>query len=300
MRRSAIVAVFGLLMTASAARADEFQDFQQARDAYRNQDYAVAAKRFEALVGDEPPRMQNKPLRLESRKYLGASYLFLKRKKEAVEQFNRLLTEDPDYQLDPLAFPAQVVETFGVVKKNVLERLKTEAAAKEQSTLKFKEKEILERMERGNRLQALIDLAEEERVEEHNSRWIAMLPFGVGQFNNGHESLGTALAIVEGILAAVSIVSFIIYQTIDIPVSTVGEPESDARQDAIVAEEAWYITNLSSTLMFAAVATAGVIDAQVRFRPVVSRVRHRPLPQELRDDLQLQASFRPTGFRIRF
>jgi tetratricopeptide (TPR) repeat protein len=300
MRRSAIVAVFGLLMTASAARADEFQDFQQARDAYRNQDYAVAAKRFEALVGDEPPRMQNKPLRLESRKYLGASYLFLKRKKEAVEQFNRLLTEDPDYQLDPLAFPAQVVETFGAVKKDVLERLKTEATAKEQSTLKVKEKEILERMERGNRLQALIDLAEEERVEEHNSRWIAMLPFGVGQFNNGHESLGTALAIVEGILAAVSIVSFIIYQTIDIPVSTVGEPESDARQDAIVAEEAWYITNLSSTLMFAAVATAGVIDAQVRFRPVVSRVRHRPLPQELRDDLQLQASFRPTGFRIRF
>ena len=127
-----------------------------------------------------------------------------------------------------------------------------------------------------------------------------MLPFGVGQFHNGHESLGTALAIVEGILAAVSIVSFIIYQTIDIPVRTMGEPESDARQDALVAEDAWYITNLSSTLAFAAVAAVGIIDAQVRFRPVVSRARHRPLPQDLRDDLQLQASLRPTGLRIRF
>ncbi len=300
MKYSLTLAIVGLALASSSAHADEFQEFQQAREAYRNQNYSLAVKHFETLVGGELPRMQNKPLRLESRKYLGASYLFLKRKKDAIEQFRKLLLEDPDYQLDPLSFPAQVVETFDQVKVDVVSHMKKEADAKEQSALKGHEKEIMARLERGDRLQELIDLAEEERVEQRNSRWVAMIPFGVGQFQNDHDNLGTALAIIEGVLAVVSIASFIIYQTIDIPTQIAGQPESDAHQDAVTAENAWYVTNLASTGLFVAVAVAGIIDAQARFKPATFKARHRPLPEDLRDDLQLQASFRGSGLSIRF
>ncbi|MCB9707637.1 MAG: hypothetical protein H6714_02445 [Myxococcales bacterium] len=299
-KRATMLAAAVAVLTPLSARADEFQDFQEAREAYRGQDYALAAKRFDVLVGDEPARMQNKPLRLESRKYLGASYLFIKQKKNAIDQFRRLLNEDPDYQLDPLAFPAQVLEIFEQVKKDVQRRVKMEADKKQNHVLETHEKEILDRMERGNRLQALIDLAETERVTQRNSRWIAMLPFGAGQLQNGHEDLGMALAIIQGVLAAMSLTSFLVYQTIDVPARLIGQSDSGDFQAASRAETAWYVTNVASTGLFAAVAAIGIIDAQARFRPQITRIRHRPLPGDVREDLPLQASLSGSTLRLRF
>ena len=69
-----------------------------------------------------------RPLVLESRKYLAATYLFLGRKSDAEGQLELLLRAEPDYVLDPLAFPAEFVKTFSEVKV----RLEQERLRKEQ------------------------------------------------------------------------------------------------------------------------------------------------------------------------
>ncbi|QQR90474.1 MAG: hypothetical protein IPJ88_01640 [Myxococcales bacterium] len=241
-----------------------FSDFQKARQAYTKQNYAKAIALFEALVGQEPSRVQNLALRLESRKYLGASYLFEKRRKEAAAQFRRLLLEDPSYRLDPLSFPEEVIKVFSAVRDEVLAQRDAEIdKSKVKSDSNEAPKATIE-LSQAKRMQALIDLAETERVEQENSRWIAMLPFGIGQFQNGHDGLGMVLAVSQAALAVVSLVSFFVYQTIDVPTKLVGQNTGSDREAAQSAEQAWYYTNLVATSLFAGVAVAGIVDAQLR------------------------------------
>ena len=99
--------------------ADELSDFESARRSYDRQSYAKAARGLESLVGGVVPRAANPVVRLEARKYLGATYLFLGKKDAAREQFRLLLEEDPDYDIDPVAFPEAVVQTFQEVQEKV-------------------------------------------------------------------------------------------------------------------------------------------------------------------------------------
>jgi hypothetical protein len=107
-----------VLMAAFAlpVAADELSDFEAARRNYDKQSYAKAARGLESLVGGVIPRARNPVVRLEARKYLGATYLFLGKDGDAREQFRLLLEEDPDYDIDPVAFPEAVVETFQEVQ----------------------------------------------------------------------------------------------------------------------------------------------------------------------------------------
>ena len=103
--------------------ADELSDFEAARRNYDKQSYAKAARGLESLVGGVIPRARTPVVRLEARKYLGATYLFLGKDGDAREQFRLLLEEDPDYDIDPVAFPEAVVETFQEVQAEVTAEL---------------------------------------------------------------------------------------------------------------------------------------------------------------------------------
>src|SRR5262249_32652506 len=112
------------------------------------------------------------------------------------------------------------------------------------------------------RLEHLIQLASTERVREVRSRWLAMIPFGVGQYQNGHNELGMLFAVSEATLLAASIVSFALHESLR------GENPTDAeRGNARLAEAAFRYTNQITLGLFAAVTLAGIIDAQVRFAP---------------------------------
>lgn len=182
------------------ARANEFDDFQQARQAYDAGDYARSESLFSSLVGGEVPRLRNRSLVIESHKYLGASYLFVGKPGAAEQQFERLLRMELDYVLDPLAFPREVQVVF----EGVRARLKAEKQAAAEREAQAAADAALERQAaldaQQARLQRLRALAATERVHELNSRWIALLPFGVGQYQNDDRRLGLTLAISEGLL----------------------------------------------------------------------------------------------------
>lgn len=275
------------------ARANDFEDFEAARSAYESADYAVAAQRFEKLGGGDTPRLTNRSLLLEAKKYLGASYLFIGKLQLAEAELERLLRLDAQYILDPLAFPEEVQRLFSRVKARLdsERRVAEEEQRREQDRLSRKEIERIEgEQKRWARLTAL---AQEERVLQQRSRWIALMPFGIGQVQNGHASLGAILAVSEVSVLLVSLVSWGVHENLR------GQsPDADQRDEYNLTERVSRYTNQVSLGLFGVIAITGIIDAQVRFEGDSARMRKRVLPQDLRDPPRLTLS--PTGFKLRF
>lgn len=272
------VLLFASVAVASTARADEIADFENARRAYESQEYNEAARRFEALVGGPVPRLRSRPLIHESRKYLGASYLFLGRRDAASREFQRLLEDDPEYQIDPIVFPREVVDFFSTVRDQIVreraerERLEREA---EQRRRREQAERLLRERERMLRLE---ELAATETVERVNSRVIATIPFGVGQFQNGDDVLGWTLLVSQAVLTIASVTTFILHGSLRDE-----NPAAADRDDAARLEEAFRLTNWVSTGLLGGLIVGGIVHAHVRFEPVTRTARPRELPPELRD-----------------
>ena len=289
----ALLCCFVPCVFVQVARANDFEDFEAARSAYDSADYAVAVQRFEKLGGGDAPRLTNRSLLLEAKKYLGASYLFLGKLQLAEAEYERLLRMDAQYILDPLAFPEEVQRLFSRVKARLdsERRVAEEEQRREQERLSRKESNRVEAEQR--RWAQLTALAQEERVLEQRSRWIALMPFGIGQVQNGHASLGAVLAVSEASLLLVSLVTWFVHENLR------GlNPEASQRDEYNLTERVSRYTNQVSLGLFGVIAITGIIDAQVRFEGDSARLRKRTLPPDLRDPPRLTLS--PAGLRLRF
>jgi hypothetical protein len=282
-----VALLFACSVPPQTAQADDLSDFEAARAAYDAQDYPKAVELFEALVGVSPPRLTDRLLVLESRKYLGASLLFVRQGQRAREQFRLLVLTEPDYLLDPLAFPTEVIAVFDQVKSEVQAEIEKAAQAERMRLAQeMREQQEAEQQRRRN-LAELVAIAETEQVKRANSRWIASVPFGVGQFQNGHAPLGSALAVLQGVAAATSATSFILHQQLR------SESPSPAEvPDATRREELWHTVNIASFSIFVALAAIGVVDAHIRFVPERVMKRVRPLPSELETWVQQETNAR--------
>lgn len=278
MRRTALSGLVFVLMAAFAlpVAADELSDFESARRNYDRQNYAKAARGLESLVGGAVPRATNPVVRLEARKYLGATYLFLGKNEAAREQFRSLLEEDPDYDIDPVAFPEAVVQTFQEVKKKVSAQRARKDALEAARRQRERSDEVEELVRQQQRIQTLEELAAVETVEKVNSRWIAAIPFGAGQFQNEDRGLGIMFAVTESAFVAASIATFIGHNSLRDENPAPSEIERARR-----VERALRIGNWVSVGAFLSFAIAGVVEAEVRFKPVIRTTRKRELPDDI-------------------
>ena len=278
MRRTALSGLVFVLMAAFAlpVAADELSDFESARRNYDKQNYAKAARGLESLVGGAVPRATIPVVRLEARKYLGATYLFLGKDERAREQFRSLLEEDPDYDIDPVAFPEAVVQTFQELKKEVSAQRARKDALDAARRQRERSDEVEELVRQQQRIQALEELAAVETVEKVNSRWIAAIPFGAGQFQNEDRGLGIMFAVTESAFVAASIATFIGHNSLRDENPAPSEIERARR-----VERALRIGNWVSVGAFLSFAIAGVVEAEVRFKPVIRTTRKRELPDDI-------------------
>ena len=300
MRRTALSGLVFVLMAAFAlpVAADELSDFESARRNYDKQNYAKAARGLESLVGGAVPRATNPVVRLEARKYLGATYLFLGKDKRAREQFRSLLEEDPDYDIDPVAFPEAVVQTFQEVKKKVSAQRARKDALEAARRQRERSDEVEELVRQQQRIQTLEELASVETVEKVNSRWIAAIPFGAGQFQNEDRGLGIMFAVTESAFVAASIATFIGHNSLRDENPAPSEIERARR-----VERALRIGNWVSVGAFLSFAIAGVVEAEVRFKPVIRTTRKRELPDDIESPQttgpQIRLELGLTGGRMR-
>lgn len=260
--------------------------------AYDEADYERAVSLFERLVGSEPPLLDNQFLVRESRKYLGAAYMFVDRRQDAERQFALLLEDAPEYEIDQ-SFPLEIKRVFSAVQERLEERrrLEEEERRRREAEERAREIEALRRAQ-GRELR-LRELARTEAVEVRNSRWIAAIPFGVGQFQNGDDTLGWILAVSEGALAVGSVVLAVIWS------SLADQNPSDAdRAEAVLLESNLRLANQITGGLFWLTAIAGVVDAQIRFVPVTREERQRDLPPDLAEP-SLDLGLGPGGVSAR-
>lgn len=214
---------------------------------------------------------------------------------QARAAFVQLLSESPDHKLDPFLVPPAIVEFFEEVRREHEPQLgplrERKRALREQERLAEEARRRLlaeERVRSGPPTKIV-------KVEERNYilNWI---PFGVGQFQNGHRAKATAIAASELVLGAVNIGAIFLHnQIVDSADSKCrsSQPSSLCRRppytDAARANlETVDIVKYASAALFWVVYGYGVWDAH---RYYVPRVETEISPRERAATLSLRWEF---------
>ncbi len=276
-----------------AVQGDALSDFEAGRQAYENQEYAKAIALFKGILDDDEAIALNPLVALETRKYFAASYLFLQKPEQARAQFEALLKQDPEYDIDPLSFPKEVVQLFSQVREATRAERAQALESKRKNEEHARRQRELQKLREKQRLLQLQEMAATEVVIERNSRWLAAIPFGVGQFQNGHDGLGIFFAVSEASLVVLGATSFFLHASLRNE-----NPADSNRDEARRAERAFRYTNWVSVAALVTVMSIGVVDAQLRFVPFKRTRRRRNLPAALQKEPALSLSLRGPSLEL--
>ncbi len=278
-----------------AARADEVDEFGRAKNAYDAGNYALAVQRFGALLDGGASRIQSHALSLEARKYLAVSLMFVGRRADALVEFERLLRDEPDYQLDPVMFPTEVLDAFGEVRTRVgRDREQIDAQRRRRREA---ERQAEEQRQRGARERLLEQVRPQvfEREVVRRSRWLAPLPFGIGQFQNDQPTKGWIFLVSEGFLFVVNVASY----WARLALGPYVDPLNPVNFDPLW--EALGVVNFTSLGLLAAAVIGGAIDGLLSFEPPQPRWRRLPpdrVPPGLRRS-EVGLRLGPSGLSLR-
>jgi hypothetical protein len=258
---------------------DEQTEFDKGRNAYRAQKYDEADTRFLKMLDPKDGILHDKVLIKQARMYWAATRIAQHQNEDAADLFHLILTEDRNYDPDPLAFPTDVVNAFLDTRAKYREEL--EASEREQYR---RAAERRKRDEEGKQAELarvkLLELyATRAEVTEENSRWIALLPFGAGQFQNHQRGLGWVFASTEGLLLTGTLITVPVYLVNLHDAEVVySVPNQAVAQQYLDRARATQYVNLALNGALILTAVIGVIQAQAAFVPEVTEFRVRTLP----------------------
>jgi hypothetical protein len=291
VQRISTTLVYGVLLLAMPAHglSDPFVVFAKARNAFEGGDYAESASRFAEFLADDP---DVPALIIEAHKYLAISYLFLGNRKQAEDQFIQLLTRDTEYSLDPLIFPIDVVDFFTEIRRAHATQLERIASARRKAEAEQKKEEERQRQLLLEKLRTHVYL---EKQVTLRSPIVAWMPFGAGQFQNGHRRKGWALLSGQAILLTSGIVTYALHQQLnretEIPFTRSSDRQQFEQQERVVR-----IVNHTSLISLALLMVAGMIDAMVHFTPQEISFRvleETDVPRQYRKRSPTPVSFHP-------
>ncbi len=299
----AVLLVGAAVLGASVARAQSQVDFATCRNAYVTKDYREAEARFASLAKVLESAPKHTPQLLDVWMYLGAAKLGRALrvdsvdpiengerqtlKADAAKLFEKVILEDPQYAPDATSFPTYVLDAYGDVKRSLADKLNqiAIAAAKEKARQEQIARDLKDQQDAYVKL--LEKQASSESVVDHHSRWIALVPFGVGQFQNGKPALG---AVFLGLEAACIIGTGVTFAMYRLDISRGAEAIADqtlTRRDALLRYQAYTdraevirIVNLTFAAAAGLAMAIGILEAQIGFVGDTSAIRARPLPQK--------------------
>jgi len=275
---SIVVSVFFFIISPTLAMSDEYTDFLSAKNAFDAGEYEQTIKRFTNLLD---AGLKNHALILESHKLIAISCLFVEKKEQAETHFMELLTKAPNYQLDPLLYPIEVVDFFTKIKGKNKERLEELAKAQEEEAKQRKLQEEARQKEELEKLKRNIYL---EHTTKKGSLLVALMPFGAGQFQNKEIVKGSLFLTSEVILTGASIASYFLHQSLrkqeKIPFDNVADRKSYEQKEKI-----YRITNQVCVATLGVVIIIGIIDSVVRYKPKITswqKIKEKDVPKDLR------------------
>jgi hypothetical protein len=243
--------------------------------------YEECVARLDRLLDPKGSRPLKNPDVIETaRIYHATCFIGLGKPELADVPLRNAIRANPQMRApDSLVFPPRVVERF----LRVREGLYLELQAAEQAAIANARKEAAEKQKRENderaRMQALEQLARQETIIVENRRWIAVLPFGAGQFQNGNRGLGWAFLGTELVLGAAALTALGVHthlQANGAEVINRGNSVSPSENDRA---KNWFLALKLTTYGLIGTHVLGVAEAQLSFVPHVRKVRTRPLPK---------------------
>jgi hypothetical protein len=243
--------------------------------------YDQCVVELERLLDPKGKRPLKDPSIVETaRVYQATCYIGLGKPELADEPLRQAIRNNPQMRTpDSLLFPPRVIDRFISVKDSMVEELR----AKEEDAIEKARRQAAERLrvdnERWAYMLQLERLAREEVVVVRNKRWVAAVPFGVGQFQNGDEALGWVFFGTEAALGITALTALNVHTHLNTKVGEAKERGASAAPDVNERLSDWHLALELSTYGLIAVAALGIAEAQLSFVPEVRTVRERPMPQ---------------------
>lgn len=282
MRFSRILSV-ALVLWASSAWADERSDFEKARVAYLKKDYVEASARFEAMLDPKSGTVKTPDLINEALFCWGAVKFAQGDVAGAHLLWKRVVLSNAQYNADPLSYPAPVLNDFITYKATLNSEIIQQQQQQAAQIAAQQEKERKERLRLEARVKELEKLTAVETVEVRGSRLVALLPFGIGQLQNGKTALGVFFLATESVAVLATVGYFIGYRiNVDQYNTILSDPtpmtphqrQTQANQFALVAQDLRTV-DLITLGVLGALIVGGIVEAQIDFRPSYEYQRPR-------------------------
>ena len=269
---SRLAALAAAVILVPAAARTEPERLRQARNNFEFGKYEEAIRLIDEA--SEKKQLAGGAELVEAFRIQGLSHFYLGRRAQARRSFVKLLSSDPDFQLDPLLVPPLAIDEFESVKAEneatLTElRMRSRAAREERRLEEEARRKLLEGDERKGREADPVRVVRfVERVERH-SLLSTLLPFGVAQFEQGRNTTGAIFAGAQVVTIVGSILSYTVVQS-------KLEPSGQIKRDNLVVAQRWRVVNWISFGLAALTYAGGVTDAVLRFQeerslPVVPR-----------------------------
>jgi hypothetical protein len=175
-------------------------DLRRGKNSFDRGEYGRAIEILRPLLYPEI-RLESEGQIVQAHRMLGVAELFQGHSDAAAQEFRRLLQLRPDFRFDPLLDPPQVVDLFnGVQRAHAAEVATLEERQREEAIARQRYREECEKLRAGP---AIV-----EKRFGRNSFVVNFVPFGAGQFQNGHRRKGWAFLVAQTTLATVSVAAF--------------------------------------------------------------------------------------------
>jgi hypothetical protein len=283
------------LLLALAAPANTTAEFARGKIAFQRAEYARAIELLRPLLYPEV-RLETEGEMVQTHRMLGIAHLFQRQNDLAAEEFRRLLQLRPDFRMDALIDPPMVVDFFN----SIIAQQEAELA-----DLENKRREAEASAERRRRMGTPCPAPGViERRTVRNSRMVSFLPFGAGQFQNGHTRKGWGFFGAQAAFGVVSLgaltTNFLAYgfrPTLRCEQGGDGGQgncpfgyglSSDRSRSELLTK-----IQVTSGVLFFATAIWGVTDAILNFEPEV--VVTTPQPGGQRADATSRPAKKQTG-----
>ncbi len=240
--------------------------------------YGECANELTRLLKGDPKRRLQEPDIVElARVYHAACFLGSGNPEAADQALDDAIRANPQMRPpDSLVFPPPVIEHFLRVRQLRYEEIKKAEEQRVERARRAAETQAARERAEMARFAEIERLATHETVLIRNRRWIAMVPFGVGQFQNGADGLGWVFLTAETALAATALTSLGMQSYLGVQAEKLKNPDNNA------VLRTWHTLLTVSSYSFIGVAAAGILQAQLAFVPEVREERYRPLPPRLK------------------
>ncbi len=265
------------------ARLNDTAELARVVALYEAGKYGECADSLHRLLSNESAHPLHDPDVIESaRIYHAACLIGSGQNQQADEPLRAAIRQNPQMKApDGLVFPTQVIDRFLRVREtmfDVIRKAEDERVRRAQDMAKQQEERA--RKERL-RVAGLERLAQQETVITPKSRWVALVPFGVGQFQNGQEPLGYVFLTSEILLAASTLTTLGVETHLVLASSRVDKADE---RTVNTTNANWKTALEYSSYAWLGVTAIGIVEAQLAFVPERRQVRKRPLPVELRPE----------------